>query len=104
MIIYSIYNTIGTITLNRPKKAHAYTQLMLNELETAWRTLSSKCQVVIFRSIGHSAFCAGADLNEMKSKSEKDAYELRSQSLFDQIAKSSVLSIAAVHGPAIAGG
>ena len=53
----------------------------------AWQTLSKTCHVIIFRSVGHSAFCSGADLNEMKSKSEEDAHEMPSQLLFNQIAK-----------------
>jgi enoyl-CoA hydratase len=104
MIQYTINNTIGTITLNRPNKAHAYTQLMLKEFESAWHTLSSTCRVIIICSKGHSAFCAGADLNEMKSATTDDAFQLHSQFLFEQIAQSSVVTIAAVHGPAIAGG
>ena len=104
MLFYSINNTIGTITLNRPKKAHAYNKKMLELLSQAWTDISKTCSVAIIHSIDHSAFCGGADLNELSQKTAKDAFALRSQILFDQIAQSSVVSIASVHGPAVAGG
>ena len=37
-------------------------------------------------------------------KTAEDAFALRSQSIFEEIAQSSVISIAAVHGAAVAGG
>ena len=104
MITYSVYNTIGTIVLSRPEKAHAYNQTMLNQLADAWQALEAQVAVVVIRSIKHPAFCGGADLSEMRNKTEDDAFALHSQHLFDNIARSSIVSIASVHGAAVAGG
>jgi enoyl-CoA hydratase len=77
---------------------------MLQQLEEAWIEISKVCTVAIFSSTGHRAFCAGADLNELRKRSAKDAEKMHSQSLFEQISQSPITSIAAVHGAAVAGG
>jgi len=77
---------------------------MLKELREAWFHLSECCSVIIITSEGHPAFCGGADLTEIVHKTATDAFSHQSQTLFNEIAISSVVSIAAVHGAAVAGG
>lgn len=93
---------ILTLTLDRPQKAHAYTKAMLSTIAESLKT--SDFSVIIIQSTGSRAFCAGADLNDMKQATPADAKNLLSQAVFDQIARHPAVSIAAVHGPAVAGG
>jgi len=96
--------SLAKILLNRPAKAHAYHQAMLDELESAFETLSKEYPVLVVGSTGERHFCAGADIQELWEKTSLDALELRSQRIFEQLAQSASISIAALQGPAIAGG
>ena len=100
----NIEHNIARILLNRPNKANSYTPDMLNELMQIWPRVEREARISIIESSGHGAFCGGADLNEMKKVTAEDALDLLSQRLFDQISRSPVVSIAAIQGPAVAGG
>ena len=104
MIQCTVQQQCAFIQLSRPEKAHAYTQDMLLQLQNFVQDISDRCSIVVIHSKGHRAFCAGADLQEMKAKRAEDALDLLSQKVFQQIATSSCISIASIHGPAIAGG
>ena len=93
---------VTTLLLDRPHKAHAYNRELLEAIDEALQTPDT--QVFVIGSTGHGAFCGGADLNEMKHAAPEDAHKLYSQEVFERIAQSSAVSIAAVQGPAIAGG
>jgi enoyl-CoA hydratase len=99
-----IHQQMATLEIHRPNKAHAYTQQMLQELNAAWQRVEAQCSVVVIQSSGDRHFCAGADLTEMKQKRAEDALDLLSQRIFNRIATSHVVSIAAIQGPAVAGG
>ena len=94
----------GLLTLDRPDRAHAYDRTALEALSSGFSELEAHCPVVIIQSTGDRAFCAGADLHEMKKATPLDALDLFSQRVFNAIARSPVISIAAVQGAAIAGG
>lgn len=100
----NIDNHVATILLNRPHKANAYTPSMLMEFNRLWDTVENEASIVTISSTGSGAFCAGADLNEIKKSKAEDALDLLSQRIFNRIAQSNVVSIAAIHGPAVAGG
>jgi enoyl-CoA hydratase len=104
MIQCTVQQQIAFLQFNRPEKAHAYTQEMLLQIQTFFKDITDHCSIVVIHSKGHRAFCAGADLTEMKAKRAEDALDLLSQKVFQQIATSSCISIASIHGPAIAGG
>ena len=55
-------------------------------------------------SAGDGAFCAGADRDEMRDVDPLSALDLRSDGVFDALARAPFVSIAAVHGPAVGGG
>ena len=93
---------VTTLQLDRPRKAHAYHPALLDELEAAIDAVSTP--VVVVSSTGDGAFCGGADLDAMKSVEPLAALDLRSQRVFDKLARSPAVSIAAVQGAAIAGG
>jgi enoyl-CoA hydratase/carnithine racemase len=94
--------SVTTILLDRPNKAHAYDRALLEALQSCLRSIDST--VLVIGSTGQGAFCAGADLQEMKGASPQDARELFSQAVFEELAQLSSVTIAAIQGAAVAGG
>ena len=110
MITYSEKNNIGLIMLNRPEKRNALHPEMVEEIKNKLGSIknNNKIKVLILSGEG-SSFCAGADLaylNELKdfsvTENERDSDELAQ--LFSDIYNFPKPVIAAVNGPAIAGG
>ena len=113
----SLYSTIliadegavRTITLNRPERRNAMTPEMQAELIAAMEeAAASKCRVVVLAGAGQ-AFCSGLDLSALQRMKDKSAEEHRSDAeriakLFRTLYELRKPTIAAVHGPAIAGG
>lgn len=100
---------ICTITLNRPDKRNAISFQLVSELMAAFDEIeNSAAQVVIITGTG-SAFCAGLDLEELKSllgKTHEQNVEdsQRMAQLFRRLYDFPKPTIAAVNGAAIAGG
>jgi methylglutaconyl-CoA hydratase len=100
---------IATITFNRPEKRNAISFELLNELLTAFDEVeTSPAQILILTGAG-KAFCAGLDLEELKSLLGKTAAENvvdseRIARVFRRLYDFPKPSIAAVNGAAIAGG
>ncbi len=98
------------VTMNRPEKKNALSGEMLAILSDAWDRVNSDdaVRVCILTGAGGS-FCAGADLSAMSQSSPSDKFE---SGEFDPSVIKSLLKgfrltkplIAAVEGPAIAGG
>ena len=102
----------GTIVLHRPEKRNALTRQMLADLVEAFNDLHQEKRVraVILTGSG-SAFCAGMDLTEMQETSSQpnalqqwheDAVLYRE--LVELMLRFPKPLIAAVNGPAVAGG
>lgn len=98
------HGDVGQLWLDRPERAHAYDRAHLDALLAAAEELAATHKVIVICSTGDRAFCGGADLDAMKHASPLDALELRSQRVFTAIARLPVVTIAAVHGAAVAGG
>jgi len=100
---------IATITFNRPEKRNALSLQMLDEVVAALGEIeSSEAQVAIVTGAG-KAFCAGLDLDELKSLTGKSHAEnvedsRRMARFFRRLYDFSKPTIAAVNGAAIAGG
>jgi methylglutaconyl-CoA hydratase len=100
---------IHTITMNRPERRNALNPQMIAELTHALGDAATcACGVVVLTGAG-SAFCSGMDLENLKSLSRQRPEDQRADAestmwmmrrLYD-LAKP---TIAAVNGPAIAGG
>ena len=106
LIEVSVRGAAGILALNRPKKANAYSQRMLQEMEDAlerWATDPS-IRAIVITSAENGWFCAGADLDEIKKRRALDGLDLKSRRVFDRIAHCPVPTIAAIDGPAIGGG
>jgi len=102
----------GTIVLNRPDKRNALTRQLLADLKQAFEDLHGERRVraVILTGAG-TAFCAGMDLAEMQETAgqpdalqqwhaDADAY----RNLVEYMLRFPKPIIAAVNGPAVAGG
>lgn len=101
----SVVPPLAVIALARPQKANAYHQPMLAELDAALGALEGRSDLaaVVVEARGR-AFCAGADLSEIASRSPEAALNLASQRVFRRLARLPQVTIAAVHGSAFAGG
>jgi len=101
--------SIGTLTLNRPEKRNAITGQLIDELLSALDELErSPAQVLIVTGAG-KAFCAGMDLEELKTLLGKTHEEnvkdsTRMAQIFRRLYDFPKPTIAAVNGAAIAGG
>ncbi len=100
---------IATVTFNRPEKRNAISFELLNELLAAFDEVeASPAQILILTGAGKS-FCAGLDLEELKSLLGKTAAENLADSeriarVFRRLYDFPKPTIAAVNGAAIAGG
>ena len=100
---------VATITLNRPDKRNAISYELIDELQRALdKVQHSDSQVLIITGAG-GAFCSGMDLENLKALTGRTAEQNLEDSrtmarLFRSIYDFPKPTIAAVNGPAIAGG
>ena len=96
---------ITVVTLNRSERRNSLTIELLNELIAAIRVASDEPRerVLILRGAG-AAFCTGLDLKEAADlKKAQMTAELVAKTLIT-LAETRLVTIAAVHGAAVAGG
>ncbi len=104
------YDTgIATITLNRPEKRNALSFQLLDELMSALDEVETSDALVVILTGAGKAFCAGMDLDELKTlmgKSHGENFEdsRRIARIFRSLYDFPKPTIAAVNGAAIAGG
>ena len=97
------------VTLNRPQVRNAFNTQMGQELLDLWTRLSAdagEARCVVITGAGEQAFCAGADLKERKgmtSEAWHSQHELFERA-FWTLGDLPLPVIAAVNGPAYAGG
>lgn len=93
------------ITLHNPEKANAYTEQMLDQMENALHSMcdNPSVRVIVFEG-SEGRFCSGADLDQLRSRGMDEALNLTSDRVFDKIDSCNKPTIAAIDGPAIAGG
>jgi enoyl-CoA hydratase len=97
----------AVIRINRPRQKNSLSAATLSILDRAFSTLSARDDIssVIFTGTGDT-FASGADIRELQALTPQSAREFaeRGQKLFQRIADSSKLSIAAVNGFCMGGG
>jgi enoyl-CoA hydratase/carnithine racemase len=107
-----VHEHSGTIILDRPQKRNALSRQLLAEISQALDDLHQEKRVraVILTGAG-SAFCAGMDLGEMRETAQSERPHERwhqdavvYQELIEQMLRFPKPLIAAVNGPAVAGG
>lgn len=96
---------IAILTLNRPHKRNALTIELMESLESQMRRLESQpeCRSVILHGAG-PAFCAGLDLVEAADTTVAEHSAQWVAKTFESLSTSPLITIAAVHGGAFAGG
>ncbi len=100
---------MAVITLNRPEKRNAISYELIEDVLCALDEVAiSSAQVLILTGSG-KAFCSGMDLDNLRSITGRTAEENRADSatmarLFRTLYEFPKVTIAAVNGPAIAGG
>ena len=99
-----IQSGVGVLTLDRPERANAYDSAMLEAVDAGIHDIEDCADLIVIRSTGSGAFCGGADLNALQHAQPIDALELASQRIFNHLANSRLISIAALQGPAVGGG
>jgi methylglutaconyl-CoA hydratase len=111
------YNTIqldhdggvATITLNRPDKRNAISFELINDLLRALDEVAKSPAVVLILTGAGKAFCSGMDLENLKALLGRSPEQNLKDSqtmvrLFRTLYEFPKVTIAAVNGPAIAGG
>jgi len=96
---------ITVLTLNRPERRNSLTIELLNELISAITVASNHPneRVLILRGAG-AAFCTGLDLKEAADFAKAQATAEMVAKTLITLAETRLVTIAAVHGAAVAGG
>src|SRR5213592_1395109 len=96
---------ISVVTLNRPERRNALTLELLTELCAAIKVASEQPEqrVLILRGAG-AAFCTGLDLKEAADSTKAHATAEMVANTLVAISQTRLVTIAAVHGAAVAGG
>jgi methylglutaconyl-CoA hydratase len=108
-VVVQSANGVKIITLNRPDKRNALTRELVEELVQALHESETcSCRVLILTGAG-SAFCAGLDMERMEALTARTPAEHRMDAelmarLLRTLYEFPKPVIAAVNGPAIAGG
>ena len=96
---------ITVVTLNRPERRNALTIELLTELQAAIKVTSEQPhqRVLILRGAG-AAFCTGLDLKEAADHTKAHSTAEMVANTLIAISQTRLITIAAVHGAAVAGG
>ena len=100
---------LAIVTLNRPEKRNAISYELIDDILRALQEVGkSPAQIFIMTGAG-KAFCSGMDLDNLRSITGRTAEENRTDSetmarLFRALYEFPKVTIAAVNGPAVAGG
>lgn len=72
-ILYGVDDGVATVTLNRPERLNAWTMTMEREVRTAMEAADADdgVRVIVLTGAGR-AFCAGADMEELKDLDPDD--------------------------------
>jgi len=95
---------VARLVIDRAERAHAYDAVLLDAIAHAIGTLGDHVRALVVESTGDRAFCAGADRTALDAARPLDAVALRSARVFAGLAALPIPVIAAVQGPAVAGG
>ncbi len=100
---------VATITLNRPEKRNAISFDLIDDLLRALDDVAKSEAIVLIVTGAGKAFCSGMDLDNLKSllgrSAEQNLQDSRTMvQLFRSLYEFPKVTIAAVNGPAIAGG
>ncbi len=97
---------VGLLLIDRPSKANAYTDAMIQRADAVVDAFlaDSTIRSLVITSAAEGRFCAGADLSEIGAREAADGFTIPSLAFFDRLESLPIPVVAAVGGPAIAGG
>lgn len=102
--VSSMGDTVVKVTLKRADRRNALNRELMNELCKAIEDLQfSECRVVLLSGDGPT-FCSGLDLEEASDDGLSDSIAEHIARLFTVIYKTPIVTIALLHGDALAGG
>ena len=83
-ILYDVADRVATITLNRPDRLNAWTPIMEREVRDAMQTASRDdgVRVIVLTGAGRG-FCAGADMDALKTLDPDDIRRAQEMPSFD---------------------
>ncbi len=103
-------NSVWTISIHRPEALNALNSQVLNEMADFLRQIGEmnpeNARALIVTGSGEKSFVAGADIKEIHSLDDEQAYQFaqRGQVIFQEFALLRIPVIAAVNGFALGGG
>lgn len=107
-ILFEVQDTVGILTVNRPKVLNALNPDTLQEIEQAVKEVqnSQQIRVLVVTGAGEKAFVAGADISEFPKINALQARLLarQGQEIFAALEDLPVPVIACVNGYALGGG
>lgn len=106
-IKYEVDGFVATLTIDRPKALNALGSAVLDELEQVVDAIDlDAVRCLIITGAGDKSFVAGADIAEMKDKTQAEAiaYSKKGNDLFRKIETLPIPVIAAINGFALGGG
>jgi enoyl-CoA hydratase len=107
LVEYAVANGIATFTLNFPP-ANCYTHEMMRELDEAIlkARFDDAVHVIVLTGAGEKFFCAGADINMLKTVTPRFKYFfcLHANETLNRLEQTPKLVIAAINGNCVGGG
>jgi enoyl-CoA hydratase len=107
-LLFEKKQSIGYVTINRPKVLNALNSATMQELRTVFTDLKDdrEVRVVILTGAGEKSFVAGADIGELQKNNAIEAkeYTHRGQAVLDLIENLGKPVIACINGFALGGG
>jgi enoyl-CoA hydratase len=107
-IVYAKEGKVATITLHRPKALNALSRALLDEMSEALKDAEKddNVNVIVMTGTGEKAFCAGADITELKDLSPVEAmnYSRKFHNYTRQMEKMRKPIIARINGFCLGGG
>ena len=95
------------VTLERPEALNALNSELLGRLDDALAQIEAgDYRALVVTGAGDRAFCAGADVAELRARPVGEAYEGQrlGQRVFDRLEQLPIPSVAAINGFAVGGG
>ena len=97
---------VAVCTFNRPEVRNALDQGMVDDIRSVLNRLAynAEVSVLIFTGAGGKSFISGADIGQLLERRRDDAFLRINNSLFTEIERFPIPTIAAVRGWALGGG
>lgn len=107
-IEYSTRNSIGILTINRPKALNALNSETITEIRSLLSEIKDggETRVLIITGSGQKAFVAGADIREIENLGLRDGFDFfrRGLQLHRDMESLGIPTVAAINGLALGGG